>query len=121
MEVTGHKLVAVLNALRGFTWANAPGAQKLMQQMALELKEYEHTVLIRFEGQQLSLVQASNLLEELGKKAQENQFDPILSYRRFTLQGQIHEGYGVKIGSDLTEDELSFHGKLVDIINGVQP
>lgn len=123
MEVTGHHLTALYWALHAVMRSDSDeDVRKLMVRVLNELTDYRHAILIRFEGAQLSLSDAEATLDKLERAAvYAGLLDFRLEYRRYTLRGQVHDGYAVKMGTALTEDELTFHGKLPDIINGVLP
>lgn len=119
--MSGHRIKAVLAVVESPNWETLDGAPATALRLRCALSEYERTVLVRFRGKQHTLTKAQAILDDLLAQRARAPHNGYLAYMTQTLQGQLNEAYGVKVSSTLTQDDLSFQGKLGDIINGDTP
>lgn len=124
MEVSGHRLYAVISALTLLVEELPVGSDERSEALAhlTEIQrfydQYAQTVLIRFKGRQISLRRAGEQYLSWRKKREETACFKEL-YELLTLGTQLHEGHIIKMRLDgLDENVLTFQGKLPDLING---
>jgi hypothetical protein len=127
VDVSGHRLFAAMTALLlymeskeegGIEWREARIAHKALQRF---YDKYAQTVLIRYKGRQISLIKAGGMYTAwLARKKSTRDYRE--HYEFTTLGTQIHEGHIIKMRLDgLTEEVLTFHGKLPDLVNSAWP